>query len=77
MKKLLCLILALLLTHSDNCKSDLRYYVAIVFQNGQCYEEFMTAPYLEVIAREFASDSSIESVFFTRDINYVPNSKND
>ena len=74
MKKLLCFILVLLLTHSNNCNSDLRYYVAIVFQNGQCYEEFMPAPYLEIIAREFASDPSIESVFFTRDINYVPNS---
>lgn len=77
MKRFICLIFALLLTHSDNSKSDLRYYVAIVFQNGQCYEEFMPAPYLEVIAREFSYNSSIESVFFTRDINYVPNSNND
>lgn len=77
MKRFICLTFALLLTHSDKCNSDLRYYVAIVFQNGQCYEEFMPSPYLEVIAREFVSDSSIESVFFTRDINYVPNSNND
>lgn len=74
MKKLLCFILGLLLTHSDNFNSDLRYYVCIIFQNGQTYEEFMPSPYLEVIAREFVADSSIESVFFTRDINYVPES---
>lgn len=74
MKKLLCLIVALLLTHSDKCCSDIRYYVAIVFQDGSCYEEYMTSSNIQNVVCDFASDSSIESVFFTRDINYVPSS---
>lgn len=73
-KKVICVIFALLLPHSDKCSNDIRYYVCVVFQNHQTYEEFVTAPYLEVFVRSFASDPDIESVFFTRDITYVPES---
>lgn len=68
MKRLICIILALLLYHSDSSKNTVKYYVAITFQNGQCYEEYMYGPYLELVVRSFVSDSSIESVFITRDL---------
>ena len=71
MKRLLCLILALLLTHSDHSRSMIKYYCAITFQDHTCYEEMLLAPYLELVIRDFVSDSNIESVFISRDIYYV------
>lgn len=68
MKRFICLLFALLLYHSDSSKNTIKYYIAITFQNGQCYEEYMNGPYLEIVIREFVSDSSIESVFITRDL---------
>lgn len=68
MKKLLCFFVALLLFHNDSSLNITKYYVAITFQNGQCYEEYMNGPYLEVVVRSFVLDSSIESVFITRDL---------
>lgn len=68
MKRFICLTLGLLLFHSDYCNNDIKFYCAITLQNGQCYEEYFNAPYLELIVRDFASDSNIESVFITRDL---------
>lgn len=68
MKRFICFLFALLLYHSDSSKNTIKYYTAITFQNGQCYEEYMNGPYLEIVIREFVSDSSIESVFITRDL---------
>lgn len=68
MKRVICLIVALLLTHSDYCYDNLQYYCAITFQDGSCYEQYFIAPYLELVVRDFVRDSSIESLFITRDL---------
>lgn len=68
MRRCLCFIVALLLTHSDQCNNDFRYYCAITFQDGSCYEEYFNGPYLELVVRDFVRDSSIESLFITRDL---------
>lgn len=66
MKRLICLLVALLLPQSFI--SDIRYYTAITFQDGTCYEEYFSAPYLELVVRDFCDDTSIESIFITRDL---------
>ena len=71
MKRLLCLVVALLLTYSDHSRSMIKYYCAVTFQDHSCYEEMFLAPFLELIIRDFVSDPNIESVFISRDINYV------
>lgn len=71
MKKFLCLIVALLLIHSDKCNSEITFHTYITFTTGQTYEEFFNAPYLEIVVRQFVTDSSIESVTFTKHPNYV------
>lgn len=68
MKRLLCAIFALLLTHSDKSHNSVKYYVGITFENGSLYEEYMNGPYLELVVRDFVLDSNIESVFITRDL---------
>lgn len=68
MKRFLCLIVALLLSESHNCYNDVDYYCAITFQDGSCYEQYFNGPYLELVVRDFVRDSSIESVFITRDL---------
>lgn len=75
MKKILCVLFALLLFHSDYSYNGVKYYVCVIYQNGQIYEEFMNGPYLELVVRDFVFDSSLESVFITRDINYVRQSE--
>lgn len=77
MKRLLCFLFALLLFHSDSGKTPLRFYTVIIFQDGRCYQEFMTHSSLNIVLSDFVSDSSIESVFFTRDIPDVHKSDND
>ena len=76
MKRLLCIILALLLTHSDKSNNSIKYYVGITFQDQSYYHEYMNGPYLELVIRDFVTDSSIESVFITRDL-YVRQTDND
>lgn len=71
MKKFICLIFALLLTHSDKCNSEIKYYTYIFFTTGQVYEEYFNAPYLEILVRQFVTDSSIQSVTITKFPNYV------
>lgn len=68
MKKFICFIIVLLLTHSDYSANSVKYYVGITFQNGSFYHEYMNGPYLELVVRNFVADSSIESVFITRDL---------
>lgn len=76
MKKLLCIIFALLVTHTDSCYNTLKYYVCLSFQDGSSYEEFMNGCYLEIVVRDFVHDPSFESVFITRDL-YVRQTDND
>lgn len=71
MKKFICFIVVLLLTHSDKCNSTITYHAYIVFTTGQVYEEYFNAPYLEILVRQFLKDSSIESVSFSKHPNYV------
>lgn len=68
MKRFLCLLVVLLLTQSQNYINDIHYYCAITFQDGSCYEQYFNGPYLELVVRDFVRDSSIESVFITRDL---------
>lgn len=68
MKRFLCFFVALLLTHSDHCNNNVSFYCAITFQDGSCYEQYFNGPYLELVVRDFVKDSSIESLFITRDL---------
>lgn len=68
MKRLICLLVALLLFHSDKCNDNIKYYCCITFQDGTAYEEYFYPMYLELVIRDFVTDSNIESVFFTRDL---------
>lgn len=69
MKRFLCFLSALLLNVSSE---QSRYYVCVIYQNGSAYKEFMTETSFKVVVSDFYLDSSIESLFITRDINYVP-----
>ena len=68
MKRFLCFLFALLLYHSDSCSNTTKYYVSITFQDGSNYDEYMNGPYIELVVRDFVSNSTIESVFITRDL---------
>lgn len=72
MKRFICFLFVLLSFPSSSLQD--KYYVCVVFQDNTCYEEFMDLSSLKSIISDFYSDSSLESVFVTRDISYVPKS---
>lgn len=68
MRRLLCLLFALLLTHSDRCNTDIRYCVVVVMQDHSSYTEYMNPCYLELMVRDFCCNECMESIFITRDL---------
>lgn len=70
--KRLCLIFVLLLFNTNHSLNDTRYYVAVIYQNQQCYEEFMSKEDFIKLVDCFYEDSDLESLFITRDICAIP-----
>lgn len=65
MKRLCLFLVALLLPDSASLDS---FYIGITYQDGSYYHEYMNAPYLELVVRDFVKHSYIESIFITRDL---------
>lgn len=70
MKRFLCFLLGLLLS-SDNIYLTRKYHCQIILQNHQVYHEHMIYKDLLKVVGHFVSDSTIESVFITRDLECV------
>lgn len=56
MKRLICSIVALLLSSDDYYVS---YYVLVQMSSGQTYEEYCPAPYLDSFVREFVKNDDL------------------
>lgn len=70
MKHFLCFILGLLLS-LDNSFLTRKYHCQIILQDHSVYHEHMTYKNLLKVVGQFVSDSTIESVFITRDLECV------
>lgn len=69
MIRVLCFLFALLLFGVPlNDYTDLSFYTCVTFQDGSCYEEYMSVNSLQILVEDFHDDVSIESIFITRDL---------
>lgn len=66
---LVCILFALLLPLAGVFKVHDSFYVAVVFQDHSCYHQIMTIYEVLPLLDDFSTDSSIESVFISRDID--------
>lgn len=65
MNRFICLLFALLLIPPS---SDVRYYSCVIYQDNRCYQEYVDEHSFCEMVRDFYRDSSIESLFITRDL---------
>lgn len=71
MRRFICLIVALLLPSSNDYPS---YYVLVQMSNGQTYQEYCPAPYLDSFVREFCNNDDLVILNISK---YVFESKTD